>query len=101
MMDTVGNKAARAEIAMIKIVAARLPIRWWTWLSGPAAAAWPSRSHLRPCYARTLRPADGPDEVHCAQLARFELARHAAHDGSRTGGSGEVVVAGFDYAMES
>ncbi len=103
MMDTVGNKAARAEIAMIKIVSARvadqvvdLAIQGFG--GGGVADSVLTSAHA---YARTLRLADGPDEVHCAQLARMELARHAAHDGSRTGGSGEVSVAGFDYLMET
>ena len=103
MMDTVGNKAARAEIAMIKIVAARLAdqvvdMTIQGFGGGGVADSVLTSAHA---YARTLRLADGPDEVHCAQLARMELARHAAHDGSRTGGSGEVQVAGFDYPMEA
>jgi len=102
MMDTVGNKAAQAEIAMIKIVAARLAdqvidLTIQGFGGGGVADSVLTSAHA---YARTLRLADGPDEVHCAQLARFELARHAAHDGSRTGGSGEVNVAGVEYTME-
>jgi acyl-CoA dehydrogenase len=78
LMDTVGNKAARSEIAQIKVAAPRMALRvldraiqahggggvsddfplaqWWT-------------------HARTLRIVDGPDEVHLETLARIELAR--------------------------
>jgi acyl-CoA dehydrogenase len=81
MMDTVGNKVAKAEIAMIKVVAPNMalnvidrsmqvhgamgmtedtPLPWlWTW-------------------ARSLRLADGPDEVHTDQIARLELKKYAA-----------------------
>ncbi len=103
MMDTVGNKAARAEIAMIKIVAARVADQVVDMVIQGFGGGGVTDSVLTSAhaYARTLRLADGPDEVHCAQLARMELARHAAHDGSRTGGSGEVSVAGHDYLMEA
>jgi acyl-CoA dehydrogenase len=79
MMDTVGNKVAKAEIAMIKVVAPNMalnvidramqvhgamgmtedtPLPWlWTW-------------------ARSLRLADGPDEVHVDQIAKLELRKH-------------------------
>ncbi len=79
MMDTVGNKAARTEIAMIKVVAPNMALRVLeraiqvhggmgvssdTWL----AAAW---AHIR-----ALRLADGPDEVHLETVARLELKKH-------------------------
>jgi acyl-CoA dehydrogenase len=78
MMDTVGNKAARAEIAMIKVVGARMAqaildraiqVHGGGGVSGDfgLADAW--------ALARTLRLADGPDEVHIDQLARLELAK--------------------------
>ena len=80
MMDTVGNKEARAEIAMIKVVAPNVALRvldraiqahGGAGVSDdfPLAYFWAS--------ARTLRLADGPDEVHRAQVARLELKKVA------------------------
>ncbi len=80
MMDTVGNKVARNEIAMIKVVAPNMALKVLdraiqvhggqgvssdTWL----ADAW---AHIR-----TLRLADGPDEVHLETIARLELKKQA------------------------
>ncbi len=79
MMDTVGNKVARKEIAMIKVVAPNMALRVLdraiqvhggmgvssdTWL----AAAW---AHIR-----ALRLADGPDEVHLEAITRLELKKY-------------------------
>ena len=80
MMDTVGNKSARAEIAMIKVVAPNMALRvidraiqahgaagvsqdW------PLAAAW--------AHARSIRLADGPDEVHREAIATLELKKYS------------------------
>ena len=76
MMDKYGNKIAKKEIAMIKIVAPNMAtnvidraiqVHGGGGVSSefPLAAAW--------AMARTLRLADGPDEVHMAQLAKLEL----------------------------
>ncbi len=79
MMDTVGNKAARAEIAMIKVIAPNMALRVIDrsiQAHGAAgvcddfglARAW--------AHARTLRLADGPDEVHREAVAKLELRRY-------------------------
>jgi acyl-CoA dehydrogenase len=79
MMDTVGNKAARAEIAMIKVVAPNMALQVLDWAiqvhgaagvsdDFPLAYAWANQ--------RTLRLADGPDEVHRNAIARIELNRY-------------------------
>jgi acyl-CoA dehydrogenase len=81
MMDVAGNKAAKAEIAMIKVVAPNMALKvidWAMQVHGgggmsqdfPLAYAWAN--------ARTLRFADGPDEVHRNAIAKIELGRHAA-----------------------
>ncbi|MEO7208659.1 MAG: acyl-CoA dehydrogenase family protein [Steroidobacteraceae bacterium] len=79
MMDTVGNRAAKAEIAMIKVAAPTMTLKVLDWaiqMHGgggvsddfPLAALWAG--------ARTLRLADGPDEVHREQVAKLELSRY-------------------------
>lgn len=79
MMDTVGNKQAKAEIAMIKVVAPTMALkvldRAIQAFGGagvsedfPLAAQWAN--------ARTLRIADGPDEVHRAQIGKLELKKY-------------------------
>jgi acyl-CoA dehydrogenase len=80
MMDTVGNKAARMEIAMIKVAAPIMACQILDWAIqayGGAGVAHPWISHAY-ASARTLRLADGPDEVHLHQIGRLELAKHAA-----------------------
>ena len=82
MMDKVGNKAAALEIAMIKVQAPNMALR----IIDDAiqahggggvsddfglASAW--------AHQRTLRLADGPDEVHARAIARIEFARHSAN----------------------
>jgi acyl-CoA dehydrogenase len=79
MMDTVGNKAARAEIAMIKVVAPSLACQVIDWAMQVHGGAGVSQDfHLAYHYAssRTLRFADGPDEVHRNQIGRLELAKY-------------------------
>jgi acyl-CoA dehydrogenase len=79
MMDRLGNKRALKEIAMIKVVAPNMACQVLDWAiqahggggvseDFPLAAAWAG--------ARTLRLADGPDEVHRNQIAQLELARY-------------------------
>ncbi|MEK9967503.1 MAG: acyl-CoA dehydrogenase [Ferrovibrio sp.] len=77
-MDTVGNKAARKEIAMIKVVAPTMAcqvIDWAMQVHGGGGVT--SDFGLASAYAqaRTLRFADGPDEVHRNQIGRLELGR--------------------------
>jgi acyl-CoA dehydrogenase len=79
MMDTVGNKIARAEIAMIKIVAPQMASQIIDWAIQAHGGGGVSQDFpLAYAYAqqRTLRLADGPDEVHRNSLAKLELARH-------------------------
>ncbi len=80
MMDTVGNKAARKEIAMIKVAAPNMALTVIDWAIQAFGAAGVSEdTALASMYAkaRTLRIADGPDEVHRNQIGKLELARHA------------------------
>ncbi|HEX4861124.1 MAG TPA: acyl-CoA dehydrogenase family protein [Rhizomicrobium sp.] len=79
MMDKVGNKVARTEIAMIKVAAPRMALK----VIDDAIQAWggggvTTDSGLARMYAgqRTLRIADGPDEVHNRTIARLEYGKH-------------------------
>ena len=80
MMDTVGNKVARAQIAMIKVVAPNMAGQIIDWaIQAHGGAGVSDDFPLAYLYAgnRTLRIADGPDEVHRGTIARLELARHS------------------------
>ena len=84
MMDTVGNKIAKAEIAMIKIVAPNMACQILDWAIQAHGAGGLSQDFpLAYSYAhqRTLRFADGPDEVHRNSLAKLEYARHMVTPG--------------------
>jgi acyl-CoA dehydrogenase len=79
-MDTVGNKEARAEIAMIKVVAPNVSCRVVDWAVQAHGAAGVSQDFwLAEAYAhqRTVRIVDGPDEVHRNAIAKMELAKRA------------------------
>ncbi|MBU6503235.1 MAG: acyl-CoA dehydrogenase family protein [Burkholderiales bacterium] len=79
MMDTVGNKVAKAEIAMIKIVAPNMACQIVDWaIQAHGGGGVSDDFPLAYAYAhqRTLRLADGPDEVHRASLAKLEFAKH-------------------------
>jgi acyl-CoA dehydrogenase len=78
-MDTVGNKAARREIAMIKVAAPNMACRVIDWaIQAHGGGGLTQEFSLAYSYARarTTRFADGPDEVHRNQIAKLELARY-------------------------
>jgi acyl-CoA dehydrogenase len=80
MMDTAGNKAARAEIAMIKVVAPNVALRVIDRaIQAHGGAGVSQDTFLASAWAaiRTLRLADGPDEVHIESIAKLELAKSA------------------------
>ena len=80
MMDTAGNKAARSEIAMIKVVAPNVSqqvIDWAIQAHGAAGLSEDFPLAYAYAWARILRLADGPDEVHRSALAKWELGKHA------------------------
>jgi acyl-CoA dehydrogenase len=80
LMDTAGNKEARAEIAMIKVVAPNMALRVIDraiQAHGGAGVSGDFGLALAWAAARTLRLADGPDEVHRESIARLELRKHS------------------------
>ncbi|MBL4665972.1 MAG: acyl-CoA dehydrogenase family protein [Sneathiella sp.] len=80
MMDTVGNKQAKAEIAMIKVVAPNMACQIIDWaIQAHGGGGVTSDFGLASAYAgaRTLRLADGPDEVHRNQIGRMELKKYS------------------------
>ena len=80
-MDTVGNKAARAEISMIKVVAPNVSCKVIDWAiqahggAGVSGDFWLAEAYA---HQRTVRLVDGPDEVHRNAIAKMELAKRAA-----------------------
>jgi acyl-CoA dehydrogenase len=78
-MDTVGNKVARAEIAMIKVVAPNMSCKVVDWAiqahggGGVSQDFWLAEAYA---HQRTVRLVDGPDEVHRNAIAKMELAKH-------------------------
>jgi acyl-CoA dehydrogenase len=78
MMDVAGNKAAKAEIAMIKVVAPNMAcqvIDWAMQVHGGAGVCADFPLAYYYAQARTLRYADGPDEVHRNAIAKIELGK--------------------------
>jgi acyl-CoA dehydrogenase len=78
-MDTVGNKVAKADIAMIKVAAPSMACQVIDWAMQAHGAAGISQDFFLASYyahARKIRFADGPDEVHRHQLGRLELAKY-------------------------
>jgi acyl-CoA dehydrogenase len=85
-MDKVGNKAARAEISMIKVVAPNMAQRVIDRAIQAHGAAGLSQDFFLAeawMYARTIRFADGPDAVHRGVISKLELARQAEARGGR------------------
>jgi acyl-CoA dehydrogenase len=86
MMDTVGNKAARAEIAMIKVVAPNVALQVLDRaIQAHGGAGVSQDTFLAEAWAlvRTLRIADGPDEVHMESIAKLELRKFPAPPAAR------------------
>ena len=79
MMDTVGNKEARMEIAMIKVIAPNMAqqiIDWAIQAHGGGGVCQDFPVAMMYAHNRALRLADGPDEVHRAQIARLEMRKY-------------------------
>ena len=98
MMDTVGNKAARQEIAMIKVVVPNMACQVIDWAIQAFGAAGVTTDYGLPfayANARLIRIADGPDEVHRNQLARLEL-REYDDTPSKRGGNAHVLPLDVD-----
>lgn len=94
MMDTVGNKAARQEIAMIKVLAPNMAQRIVDWAIQAFGGGGTSNDHFLSAAlatTRLLRLADGPDEVHRNQIGKLELRRWLNTDPKQTGGSGDQL----------
>jgi acyl-CoA dehydrogenase len=96
MMDTVGNREARTEIAAIKVAAPEVALKVIDRAiqvhgGGGVSQEFP----LARMYAglRTLRLADGPDEVHKMTIARWELARHVPREGEGDGAAASSAAA--------
>jgi alkylation response protein AidB-like acyl-CoA dehydrogenase len=92
MMDKAGNKAAKTEIAMIKVVAPNVTLRVLDRaIQAHGGAGVCQDTFLAGAWAnvRTLRIADGPDEVHAESIARWELRKYAL---SRSTGAQERAV---------
>lgn len=91
-MDTVGNKVARKEIAMIKVAAPNMACQVLDWAIQAFGGAGVTEDYgLAKAWAtaRYLRLADGPDEVHRNQIARLELAQYGETP-SEIGGNADV-----------
>jgi acyl-CoA dehydrogenase len=82
LMDVAGNKVAKNEIAMIKVVAPNMALQVIDWAmqahgGGGVSGDFPLASFY--AGSRTLRFADGPDEVHRAAIAKWELGKYGSY----------------------
>ncbi len=87
MMDTVGNKIAKSEIAMIKVIVPNMTLRVVDralQAHGGAGVCQDFRLASSWANSRTLRLADGPDEVHIESVAKFELNKYKAAQAAGT-----------------
>jgi len=95
LMDTVGNKAARQEIAAIKVAAPVMAQQIVDWAIQMFGGGGTNNDHML-AYAfamtRLLRLADGPDEVHRNQIAKLEMRKYRDIDPLRSGGSADVLT---------
>jgi acyl-CoA dehydrogenase len=89
-MDTVGNKAARLEISMIKVMAPNVSCKVVDWAiqahggGGVSSDFWLAEAYA---HQRTVRLVDGPDEVHRNAIAKIEIAKRTAfREGLKTSG---------------
>jgi len=97
MMDTVGNKAAQAEIAMIKVVAPRVALKIIDdAIQAHGGAGVSADFALAEAWANTrmLRLADGPDEVHNRAVARMEFGKYRGATNGTRGKSGTLTDVG-------
>ena len=108
MMDKVGNKSAKQEIAMIKVQAPNMALRIIDDAIQAHGGGGVSNDYgLASAYAhqRTLRLADGPDEVHARSIARMEFGKHVPTESETSnalrGGQGRSASAGSAGAMSS
>ena len=95
-MDTVGNKDAKTEIAMIKVAVPNMAcqvIDWAIQVHGGAGTSNDFGLAVAYAMARILRIADGPDEVHRNQIARWELRKHGSKTTPSTSDHRRSVVA--------
>src|ERR1700733_13740474 len=95
MMDHVGNKQARQEIAMIKVAAPLMAQKIIDWAIQAFGGGGTSNDHFLAAAlatTRLLRLADGPDEVHRNQIGRLEVRSYQNTDPSRSGGNAEPLM---------
>ena len=95
MMDTVGNKVAKSEIAMIKVVAPNMACQVIDWAIQAHGGGGVSDDFMLAHFystARVLRLADGPDEVHRNAIAKLELGRQMARRSGADMGEVEMPV---------